>query len=412
MATYKELQSNPSSRTLFGNRISTLQGLQDALKDSSSALISLDTEHFAVTSERDRILHQVGLAHIDTGMLSRPDEPPSPEPPLRPSWPSLLDFYAKNQVQALTLNIELSTQDQHRVISRRGKAPLRRPHRFGQEQRLDIHDVEDSIISFIDKISATHTTLILVWFEMAAEWTYLSQIFPKAMPYFSLWVDVRDIAKDIASAGVIPGLVSLLQVCGYHWKDIKSRNRGKSNPGAADNAADDAVSILAAACALLDPRVQEKLRVRQNCSQIARIHTTKKGSQGSVQRRLLAFTATIQSSDASTLPLPIDSGMKLARRFLNSSPKSTGILTAQTVYISFENTCQLEHFIERVDETKLPEGVMLSVQPLRNHAQKSAMVEAERLGKQELRKEKKEKEMLETCEDSLGGLDGLFSFPA
>ncbi|KFA77410.1 hypothetical protein S40288_03114 [Stachybotrys chartarum IBT 40288] len=404
MTTYKKLQSDPYSRALFSNRITTMQGLKNALEDSSSTLISLDTEHFAVTGERDRILHQVGLAYLK---IVLPDKL-TPQEPLISSRPCLQEFYIKNEVQALTLNIELRTEEQDYVISQRGRAPLRRPHRFGLEQRVDIQDVEEAIINFIDNVSSTHTRLILTGFEMAAEWAYLSQYFPKIIPYFSLWVDIRDIAKDITSAGVIPGLTSLLQICGYHWKDIKSRSQGKSPPGAADNAGDDAISTLAAAHALLDSRIQEKLRFRQKCSQIARIHTTKKGNQSDIQHHLLPFTATIQSSHGSTLPPAIDSGMKLARRFFDFDPSSAGILSRQMAYIAFGNTNQLDQFIKQVDGIKLSPDVILSVRPLQNHTQKSLTVEAEKLGKQESR----EKKRLETSEDGLEDLDGLFGSPA
>ena len=57
---------------------------------------------------------------------------------------------------------------------------------------------------------------------MAAEWTYLFENFPQAIPFFSAWMDIRDIAKDLTSSvGVIPGLTSLLQIFGYHWKDLQ-----------------------------------------------------------------------------------------------------------------------------------------------------------------------------------------------
>lgn len=64
MATYEQLQREPVSRELFYIRITTMQGLLNALKDS--AFIAIDTEHIPIASEKDRILHQVGLAHVQT----------------------------------------------------------------------------------------------------------------------------------------------------------------------------------------------------------------------------------------------------------------------------------------------------------------------------------------------------------
>ncbi|UKZ75392.1 hypothetical protein TrVFT333_003076 [Trichoderma virens FT-333] len=78
-----------------------------------------------------------------------------------------------------------------------------------------------AIVDFIQGCDSK-ANLVLVGFEMAAEWTYLSRNFPQAIPFFSAWVDLRDIAKDVTSSvGIIPGLVSLLKIFGYHWKDLQ-----------------------------------------------------------------------------------------------------------------------------------------------------------------------------------------------
>ncbi|KAI0423564.1 hypothetical protein F5Y09DRAFT_327028 [Xylaria sp. FL1042] len=85
---------------------------------------------------------------------------------------------------------------------------------------------------------------------------YLSKT--KTIAYFSSWIDLRDIGKDIASAKVLPGRVSMHQNFGYHQKDIKGSNRN----GSADNAGDDTVSTLAMANAFFYPENQDKLRSR------------------------------------------------------------------------------------------------------------------------------------------------------
>lgn len=84
MATYQQLQREPASKDLFNNRIARLQGLRNALKDS--AFLAIDTEHVAITSEKDRMLHQVGLACFPA---PAPDSPTSPNT----DRPNLQDFY-------------------------------------------------------------------------------------------------------------------------------------------------------------------------------------------------------------------------------------------------------------------------------------------------------------------------------
>ncbi|KAI1383558.1 uncharacterized protein F4822DRAFT_420966 [Hypoxylon trugodes] len=153
--------------------------------------------------------------------------------------------------------------------------PVRRSHRFGQKLQVDPEDLEPIIVDFIQSCK-NKAKLVLIGFEMAAEWTYLSEIFPKAIPFFSAWVDLRDIAKDITSSvGVIPGLVSLLQIFGYHWKDLQPSKKD-SGGGITDNAGDDAIATYALANALLNSENHERLRFRQECGRIARTFTKKK----------------------------------------------------------------------------------------------------------------------------------------
>lgn len=145
--------------------------------------------------------------------------------------------------------------------------PARRSHRFGQQQWVNLENLEAAIVDFIQSCPRKKINLVLVGFEMAAEWTYLYTVFPRAMPFFSAWMDLRDIAQDITSSvGVIPGLVSLLQTVGYHWKDVQP-GRGNCNGGNADNAGDDAIATCALVTALLSSKNQEKLRFDKNAAE-------------------------------------------------------------------------------------------------------------------------------------------------
>lgn len=389
MTTYKQLRSDPASRDLFNKRVATIQGLRDALKDST--FIAIDTEHVLITSEKDRIFYQVGLAHLQTLELSKTF--------LDVSRPSLQEFYNLSQIRALTLNVnrDQTEQDVIRLGGHKG-LPARRPHRFGQEQQVNLENLEEAIIDFIQSCD-TKKKLVLIGFEMSAEWKYLFTTFPLVIPYFSAWLDLREIAKDITSSvGVIPGLTSLLQIFGYHWKDIQP---GKgNNGGTADNAGDDAVATCALGSALFLPDNHEKLRFRQECGQIARIFIKKKGYQTPNERD--RFTVTIGTEGP--LPLAIYTAMKLARYFFRYSPQYAGVMSEVVAYLTLRSQDQLDNFTTATDGLTLPTGERLSVQAYHG-TEVSESEDRERKEKQDLRQRKK----LERTGSEVENLGSLFT---
>ncbi|GAW25822.1 hypothetical protein SAMD00023353_1302540 [Rosellinia necatrix] len=338
-----------------------MEGLQRILK--GHAFIALDTEHGAIESEKSRALYQIGLAYL-----------PTMAPDLDiPGQPRLGHFINKHQIQSLTLNVNISEQTRDGLIRYRGGIPNRRPSRCGYERQVDLDDLESAVIEFIQSYSSTK--LVLIGFEMPAEWNYLLRNFPKAISYFSFWMDLRDIAKDITAAmGVIPARVSVLQTLGYSWKDIKGSNKH----GTADNAANDAVSVLAMANGFLNPENQEKLRFRQKCSQVAQ-HTYNEDK--------ITFGAAIRSRKG-LLPNTINSSMKLARYFFHFMPTSTGLKSAEIAFITFKNESYLNQFIQANNQRPLPTGEILSVVAIIK-ASAGAKEATEREEKQRLRAIKK-----------------------
>ncbi|KAI0969515.1 hypothetical protein F4678DRAFT_463296 [Xylaria arbuscula] len=267
--------------------------------------------------------------------------------------PHLNDFINKYPIQSLTLNINISDKTQEDLIRYRGGIPNRRPSRLGCERHVALDDLESAIIDFIQSHNNNSTKLVLVGFGMTAEWNYLLRNFPQVISYFSVWMDLRDIAKDITGAiGVIPARVSVLQTLGYHWKDIKGSNKH----GAADNATNDAVSILAMTTDFLNPKNQEKLRFRQKCTRIARY---------TYNEYKIVFGATIQSqkyqSQEKLLPKLINSSMKLARYFFDFMPLSAGLKSAEVAFITFQNESYLAKFIQANNQRLLPTGETLLV---------------------------------------------------
>ncbi|KAL6829418.1 hypothetical protein J3E69DRAFT_238201 [Trichoderma sp. SZMC 28015] len=393
MATYKQLQREPAFRELFSKRITTLQDLYDISKDST--FIAIDTEHFPITSGRDRILHQVGLAHIQNLIQ---DLPQTNDTSRSTSRPCFEDFYNENKIRALTLNINIGKEKREEIVRLKGEGgvPTRRRHRFGREQQVDLENLEEMIIDFIQSFKGKGN-LVLIGFEMAAEWTYLSRNFPRAVPFFSAWVDLRDISKDISSSvGVIPGLVSLLKIFGYHWKDIQP-GRGDFSGGIADNAGDDAVATCVLASALHDSENRERLRFRQECSRIA-------GRKGyrvpDVRDR---FIVSIRAQGC--LPSMINSGMKLACQFFSYSPQSAEIMSKDVAYLTFRSQDQMDQFIAEIHGLALPTGEILSVQGYSQATRSIESEDNERKEKQELRRRKR----LEGTASDVEDLESLFS---
>ncbi|SCO33885.1 uncharacterized protein FFNC_03498 [Fusarium fujikuroi] len=233
MVRHQQLERDPATRNLFKKRITTLKGFRQIFEHSY--LLALDTEHVAITSERDRVLHQVGLAFTKT-LKSRHPACPGREPGLIKPRRRLRYFFEDNNMEGLTLNVNTSKElgdDVLRVGRRVGGRvggrvgylkgmPTRRPHRFGVEKSLDIEDVEPFIEDFLQELPKDKH-LVLIGFGMEAEWTYLSTNSPAAIPFFSAWIDLRDIVVDIASSSTVcsPSLFTLIKLFGYFWQDVK-----------------------------------------------------------------------------------------------------------------------------------------------------------------------------------------------
>lgn len=121
MVTYEQLRREPGAKALFSNRLTTLEDLQQLVQKKDSAFITLDTEHFPLESQGDRIFHQVGLAFLET--IADEDVAQS-----NTTRPRLRRFYTKNQVRGLTLNINMSDQTQNNLIRLGIDIPKRRRH--------------------------------------------------------------------------------------------------------------------------------------------------------------------------------------------------------------------------------------------------------------------------------------------
>ena len=166
MVRYQQLERDPATRDLFKKRITTLKGFRQIFENSY--LLALDTEHVAITIERDRILHQVGLAFTKTLKSRHPPCPPQEPGVIRPTR-RLFQFVEDNNIEGLTLNIDTSEKlggDVLRVGGFRGM-PVRRSHRFGEQKTVDIEDLEASVVEFLSNLPRDKK-LVLVGFGMGA----------------------------------------------------------------------------------------------------------------------------------------------------------------------------------------------------------------------------------------------------
>ncbi|KAI1049796.1 hypothetical protein LB506_001933 [Fusarium annulatum] len=399
MVRYQQLERDPATRDLFKKRITTLKGFRQIFE--SSYLLALDTEHVAIKSERDRVLHQVGLAFTKT-LKSRHPACPGREPGLLKPRRRLRYFFEDNNMEGLTLNVNTSKElgdDVLRVGRRVGGRvgylkgmPTRRLHRFGVENSLDIEDLEPSIVEFLQDL-AKGKHLVLIGFGMEAEWTYLSTNFPAAIPFFSAWIDLRDIVVDIASSPTVcsPSLFTLIKLFGYFWQDVKP---GRAS---ADNAGDDVVTILALAHALLDEKNHEMLRFEHECFRISC-----SGRIGSFYDASECFTATVRTEGK--LPLRLSSRFKLARQFFDFHPMGTALMSSEMGLVAFRSQYGVDRFIGCVDGMVLHTGETLSAQRY-IHANPNTP-EAEKL-KEEKRMMRRIKK--EACDEEVVELGDLFS---
>ncbi|KAF5585827.1 hypothetical protein FPANT_7381 [Fusarium pseudoanthophilum] len=354
MAGYQQFERDPATRYLFENRITTFNGFREVLEDSH--FLALDTEHVPIASASDRVLHQVGLAFTKTLNSRHPPCPPRERGMMRPVR-RLYHFVEDNDMEVLTLNIDTRKQlgdEVPRVGGLQGM-PVRRPHRFGEESSLDIENLEPSVVEFLSNLPRDKR-LVLVGFGMGADWTYLSTNFPAAIPFFSAWIDIGDIVRDITSSSPsrYPSLDFLIQTFGYWWKDIKP-GRGCRSEGNADNAGDDVVTTLALAQALLDEGNHSTLLFEHACFRIA--------SSGKIRTfydPAKCFAATIRSNGL--LPIKISTGIRIARKFIDFHPVGTGLFSNEMGYVTFRTQEELDYFISCVDGMVLHTGETLFAQ--------------------------------------------------
>ncbi|KAM5510364.1 hypothetical protein FOXYSP1_10464 [Fusarium oxysporum f. sp. phaseoli] len=396
MVRYQQLERDPATQILFNNRITTLKGVREVFENSY--FLALDTEHVAITSKGDCVLHQVGLAFTRTLKSRHPPCPARSPGMIRPKR-RLRHFFEDNEMEGLTLKINTRKELGDQVLRVGGfkGMPIRRPHRFGEEKTVDIEDLEASVVEFLQDLPKDKK-LVLIGFRMGAEWTYLSTNFPAAIPFFSAWIDLGDIVTDITSSSLayLPNLLFLIQTFGYWWKDVKPGRRCHSD-GNADNAGDDVVTTLALAHALLDERNHKTLLFEHAC-----FRTASSGRVRPCYNPAKCFIATVRTEGQ--LPIKISSSIRLARRFFDFHPVGTGLMSSEVGFATFRSQEELDYFISCVDGMVLYTGETLSAERYIHVNPKTPEDEKLKEEKRMLRRIKREADDEEVVE-----LEDLFS---
>ncbi|KAI1145350.1 hypothetical protein F4825DRAFT_252232 [Nemania diffusa] len=349
--------------TLFAERLTSIDIFQSTLQ--SSAFIALDTESFG---QDDRVLCQVGIAYTDSLVPVLADPTCGKR--------SLRKFAQQNDISVTTINVASSTQKTQ--ISRRIKS------RFGNDYDADL-DCLNALINKLlleydaRRIADNKDRLILVVFEYRAEWSYMARFFPSALRYFSAWLDVIDLSREVAPGGNVPSLKKTLNPLGYSLRDVTPDRKSE---GAAHNAGNDAVITLAVLEGLQWPANQAKLRSLQA---YWRIISSYRGPPNLLR---MPFTASIQTLDQTLLPKSLDSALCVSRMFFDEyHPKTISVSgrNPNSAWVALNSLPQLNRFVDKLHGT-IVYGKQLVITSLYDPAQ--ALAETESIKNQAIKQER------------------------
>lgn len=359
------IDKHPIVGKLFPNRATCIDDVTSSLE--RSAFVAVDTEYI---EDLHDTLHQVGVAYI-----------PDLTPPARTPDDRLVlkDFVQYGQISGKSLNIVLSADEEEELLqsARRKTMPTSWPSRMLADENCSLATLEHRLDALVQQYKEDATRrgkeqLVLVVFENAADWKYMTLYFGRVARHFARWLDVRDLGREAASRNQpLPALKSTLRVFGYRWPPI-------SDPAAeADamcdplrsakthNAGDDAVMTLAALEGFLSPALRASMASYQGLRSIM--------SWASLPPLRAEFAATIEPVSQSRLPHCMGVVTRAARYFWPQAPTLLHISCQpqenwqrgwQKVgvkgWIAFETEARLERFIEAYHQATV-DGVTLQV---------------------------------------------------
>ncbi|KAK8077115.1 hypothetical protein PG996_003285 [Apiospora saccharicola] len=363
--TFKEfIRHHPVVGQLFQTRVTRIAELIPLL--GRSAFVAIDTEY---VQEIHDTLYQVGVAYI-----------PDLRPPTRTPDDRLLlrDFIQSGQVAGKSLHVALSAEEDEEMLGSTGrqKMPTSWPSRLLSDEDCSMETLEHRLDALIqrykeDAMSRGKDQLILVVFENAAEWKFMTLNFSRIARHFAGWLDVVDLGKEVNRRNrEVPTLRSCLRVFGYRWPDISdpSVDAAMDDPMRRNNmhnAADDAAMTLGALEGFLSPGLREYMADYQGLRSIMSWHNAPPPK--------VEFAATLEPMDESRLPHSMGSITRAARFFWPHAPTLISIScesnrnwdryrpkVGKKGWIAFETEAHLEHFIETYHGATL-DGIKLQV---------------------------------------------------
>ncbi|KAI0155245.1 hypothetical protein GGR57DRAFT_511697 [Xylariaceae sp. FL1272] len=332
---------------LFAERITTARKLLDSI--NTSAFVGMDIE--VEPGCQVNGWRQVGLAYLST--MSHGDE----------SSYSLPEFVSRKGISATTLDVPPG-KDCTLATTTRQKFRYGSTYKSSNLEE-DLHTVLQGYKS--RAMAEGKHELILVLFEWQAEWKLLKR-FPSLQQYFTKWVDIRNIAHEMAPTGDTLGLSTVLEFFGYDHKHIQGK-RNRKVRDVKHNAGNDAVHTLVVLECLFVPSKLEKFRRCQICAYIGR------DSYGQLRIPSSPYTALIEAVDGKLLPSAIGNPYKVAGHYFDEyAPVRTYTWPPQyrrhgwtvlrhpkatQAWISFKDLDSLNRFVEHNQQVTIDGRAMM-----------------------------------------------------
>lgn len=262
-----------------------------------------------------------------------------------------------------------------RVVGRQRQEKNREIHRFGERHYVESDQVEQKVSDIIDLFQAKHckdslnrdksrqVPLILAGFDLVFEFRVLSSLYPRLLNYFTSWLDLQELASDLAGGLKNPGLRETLIACGFG-----SDPSNLQSVGCQHNAATDSVRAAALLIQFLGFRAgEEKLKIgRSSRKTRTRFRNTsatpeeKRLWHGARPRprEFFPYTARI-SCTAGFSDFQVQTLFDL---FVEYKPTAVGISNGKRYgWVCLPDKQTLQDFVQHINGTKTSEGDMWTV---------------------------------------------------
>jgi len=348
MTSWEEFARLRASKELFLRRIYKLGDFYHACENSSFLAVCIkDVEK---SCKSDRVLLQVGLAYLPS---LEPDEVSRCG---FANMSTLIQFHSKKKVQALTLNVHVPQDELDHILTLHD-VPVRRNLRFGQQQMIFPEMLNAAVAGFLDRCLHNNTRNLIMIGYGSSGWRSMRDYFPEAMPYFSTYMDIRDLLRDAApNSGSIPQMTHCLELFGFDGELQHEEKFGTK----ADNAGEHAVAVCALAHLLLSPENQQRFEYRLECGLMAR--RWERTEARKVFTSDAQFMLSVRTKAREALPYALNSSWKMAKEFYKFSPKFAVRMSHIEGYVQFHNETDMQQFIDDVNGRVYPTGEMLDIQ--------------------------------------------------